>query len=214
LSAKGFQLVQSSFAIAWGGVTGTGIGLGDPTRVPAVQTDFILAAIGEELGLVGATAVLISYVLMIGAGLRIALATERTFDKLLATGLTTILGVQAFVIIGGVVRLVPLTGVTLPFVSYGGSSLLANYVLIAILMRISHDSAVRRGEASEPPRRVPRRVKRQAARNAALRDEIAGDVTVMDARPGAIAIDTTSDDAWSSGVGIDPEAATEWDDDR
>jgi cell division protein FtsW (lipid II flippase) len=139
---KGYQLVQSSFALAWGGLTGTGIGLGDPTRVPAVQTDFILAAIGEELGLLGTTAILIGFVLLIGSGLRIALNAERTFEKLLATGLTTILGVQAFVIIGGVVRLVPLTGVTLPFVSYGGSSLVANYVLLAILLRISHDSAV------------------------------------------------------------------------
>ncbi|MGE3327007.1 MAG: FtsW/RodA/SpoVE family cell cycle protein [Acidimicrobiia bacterium] len=194
VQGKGYQLVQSSFAFAWGGVTGTGIGLGDPTRVPAVQTDFILAAIGEELGLVGATAVLISYILMIGAGLRIALATERTFDKLLATGLTTILGVQAFVIIGGVVRLVPLTGVTLPFVSYGGSSLLANYVLIAILMRISHDSAVRRCEVAEPPTRIPRRVKREAARKAAHREEVAGDLTVIDARPSAIAVDTQPSD--------------------
>jgi cell division protein FtsW (lipid II flippase) len=138
---KGFQLVQSSFALAWGGLTGTGIGLGDPKRVPAVQTDFIVAAIGEELGLLGTTAILIGFILMIGSGLRIALRAERTFEKLLATGLTTILGVQAFVIIGGVVRLVPLTGVTLPFVSYGGSSLVANYVLLAILLRISHDSA-------------------------------------------------------------------------
>jgi peptidoglycan glycosyltransferase len=106
-----------------------------------VQTDFIVAAIGEELGLLGTTAILIGFILMIGSGLRIALRAERTFEKLLATGLTTILGVQAFVIIGGVVRLVPLTGVTLPFVSYGGSSLVANYVLLAILLRISHDSA-------------------------------------------------------------------------
>ncbi|MCU1345138.1 MAG: Cell division protein FtsW [Acidimicrobiia bacterium] len=143
---KGYQLVQSSFAMAWGGLTGTGIGRGHPGLVPAVKTDFILSAIGEELGLVGTTAIVISYVLMVGAGLRIALKTEDTFSKLLATGLTTILGIQAFIIIGGVTRLVPLTGVTLPFVSYGGSSLIANYVLIALLLRISHETAAKAGE--------------------------------------------------------------------
>jgi cell division protein FtsW (lipid II flippase) len=96
--------------------------------------------IGEELGLLGTAAILATYVLMVGAGLRIALRASRPVEQLLAAGLTTIIGVQAFIIIGGVIRLVPLTGVTLPFVSYGGSSLLANYVLLALLMRISHDS--------------------------------------------------------------------------
>ena len=102
-----------------------------------MKNDFIFAAIGEELGLLGSTAVIVAYLLMIGAGLRIASRAERPFEKLLATGLTTILGVQAFVIIAGVTRVLPLTGVTLPFVSYGGSSLLANYILLALLMRIS-----------------------------------------------------------------------------
>ena len=138
---KGFQLVQAAFAFAWGGVSGTGLALGDPTRIPEVKNDFIFAAIGEELGLLGTTAIIISYLLMIGAGLRIANRTERPFEKLLAAGLTTIIGVQAFVIIAGVTRVLPLTGVTLPFVSYGGSSLLANYILLAILMRISDDGA-------------------------------------------------------------------------
>ena len=103
------------------------------------ETDFIFAAIGEELGLLGSTAILAAYLLMVGAGLRIALRAEAPFDKLLAAGLTTILGLQAFIIIGGVIRLVPLTGITLPFVSYGGSSLVANYVLLALL-----DAGVRR----------------------------------------------------------------------
>jgi len=145
-NGKGYQLVESSFSMAWGGLTGTGIGRGHPDRVPAVKTDFILSAIGEELGLIGTAAIVIAYLLMVGAGLRIALRTEDPFSKLLATGLTTILGIQAFIIIGGVTRLVPLTGVTLPFVSYGGSSLIANYVLVALLLRISHETAVRAGE--------------------------------------------------------------------
>ena len=109
--------------MAWGGVAGTGLGLGNPDRIPEVETDFIFAAIGEELGLLGATAVLITFLLMIGAGLRVAIRAEAPFDKLLATGLTTLLGIQTFIIIAGVTRLLPLTGVTLPFVSYGGSSL-------------------------------------------------------------------------------------------
>ena len=138
----GFQVVQATFALAWGGVAGTGPGLGNPGRIPAAETDFIFAAIGEEIGLLGATAVLVAFLLMVGAGLRTALRAPLPFEALLAAGLTTILGVQAFIIIGGVIRLVPLTGITLPFVSYGGSSLVANYVLLALLLRLS---------AAEPP---------------------------------------------------------------
>jgi cell division protein FtsW (lipid II flippase) len=151
----GYQIIQGTYALAAGGTTGTGLGLGDPTRIPAVHNDFIFAAIGEELGLVGTTAILVAFLLLIGGGLRIATRAERPFEKALAAGLTTIVGVQAFVIIGGVIRVVPLTGVTLPFVSYGGSSLLANYVLLAILLRISDTSAQRLGEV--PPRRRRRK---------------------------------------------------------
>jgi cell division protein FtsW (lipid II flippase) len=153
----GFQVIQSWFAMAWGGVSGTGLGLGNPDRIPVVETDFIFAAIGEELGLLGTTAVIIAYLLMIGAGLRIAVRTDEPFDKLLATGLTTLLGLQAFVIMGGVTRLLPLTGVTLPFVSYGGSSLLGNYVLLALLVRVSDDSAKRSGEVQPRVRRRDRK---------------------------------------------------------
>lgn len=136
----GYQVVEASFALADGGIAGTGLALGTPTRIPEVETDFIFAAIGEELGLLGATAVLCAYLLMVGAGLRIAIRADNGFDTLLATGLTTLIGVQAFIIIGGITRTLPLTGVTLPFVSYGGSSLVLNYVLLALLLRIS-DSA-------------------------------------------------------------------------
>ena len=93
--------------------------------------------------MVGATGILIAYLLIIGAGLRIALRTEVPFERLLATGLTVLIGVQSFIIMGGVIRVLPLTGVTLPFMSYGGSSLIANYVLIALLLRISDDTAQR-----------------------------------------------------------------------
>jgi peptidoglycan glycosyltransferase len=140
---KGNQVIQSWYALAWGGVAGTGIGLGRPDRIPVVANDFIFAAIGEELGLVGATAVLIAYLLIVGAGLRIATQAEHAFEKLLAAGLTALIGLQTFVIIAGVTRVLPLTGVVLPFISYGGSALVANYVLLALLVRISADRAQR-----------------------------------------------------------------------
>ena len=146
---RGYQPIQGWFALANGGTSGTGLGLGSPNRIPYAKDDFIFAALGEELGLLGATAILIGFLLLIGGGLRVAIRSERTFDKLLATGLTTILGVQAFIIVAGVVRVLPLTGVTLPFVSYGGSSLVANYVLIALLIRISDGNARRLGETPD-----------------------------------------------------------------
>jgi cell division protein FtsW (lipid II flippase) len=177
---KGYQPVQSMFAFANGGVGGTGLGLGNPTKIPAAKNDFIYAAIGEELGLLGATAVLVAFILMIGAGLRIALRSERSFDKLLATGLTTIIGVQAFIIIGGVIRLVPLTGITLPFVSYGGSSLISNYILLALLMRISDSSARRLREVPDEltiserwEARAARREAKQSAKDALRRPPVA-----------------------------------------
>lgn len=148
-TGKGYQIAQSMFALGSGGLGGTGLGLGDPTRIPEAKNDFIFAAIGEEMGLFGATAVLIAFILLVGIGLRTATRTENTFEKLLATGLTTIIGVQAFIIVGGVIRVVPLTGITLPFVSYGGSSLVANYVLLALLIRVSDSSARRLGEVAD-----------------------------------------------------------------
>ena len=143
-----------------------------PEQVPEAQNDFIFTAIGEELGLFGAAAVLMAYLLLIGAGLRTALRTDNTFEKLLAVGLTTILGVQAFIIIGGVIKLVPLTGITLPFVSYGGSSLLSNYILLALLIRLSDSGARRLHELPDDPTPAERwaacRLRRDAT--AALRD--------------------------------------------
>lgn len=171
---KGYQIIQAAFALANGGVSGTGLGLGSPTKIPEVKNDFIFAAVGEELGLLGATAILIAFILLIGAGLRTATRSERPFEKILATGLTAIVGVQAFIIIGGVIRVVPLTGITLPFVSYGGSSLLANYILLALLVRISDAGARQRGEVPDAltigerfEARGARRRERNAARAAA-----------------------------------------------
>ncbi len=134
----GFQIVEAAFALADGGVTGTGLGLGTPGKIPFAPTDMIFAAVGEELGLLGGTAILAAFLLFVGAGFRVALQAKSTFEKLLAAGLTALLGFQAFVIIGGVLRVLPLTGVTLPFVSYGGSSLISNYIVLALLVRISH----------------------------------------------------------------------------
>ena len=144
----GFQITQASFALGTGGLAGVGPGLGSPGSIPAAATDFIFAAVGEELGLLGTSAVLVAFVLMIGAGLRIAMRAEHPFEQLLAAGLTAIIGLQTFIIIGGVTRLVPLTGITLPFMSYGGSSLVANYVLLALLLRISDDTAGRARRAA------------------------------------------------------------------
>ena len=140
---SGFQVIQSQFAMAWGGLGGTGLGLGQSTatKPPYSTTDMIFAVIGEELGLFGSVAVLSAFLLIVGSGLRIAISTADPYKKLLATGLTSLVAFQAFIIVAGVTRLLPLTGVTLPFVSYGGSSLLANWVLIALLFRISDSAA-------------------------------------------------------------------------
>jgi peptidoglycan glycosyltransferase len=147
--STGFQVVEAAFALAAGGISGTGPGLGEPGRIPARETDFIFAVVGEELGLLGGVAVLAAFMLLVGTGLRIALRTDNPFEKLLATGLATLLGLQAFLIIGGVIRVVPLTGVTLPFVSFGGSSLVANSVILALLVRISYETARRARERAE-----------------------------------------------------------------
>jgi cell division protein FtsW (lipid II flippase) len=149
INDRGGQTIQAWFAMAWGGITGTGIGLGRPDKVYVVESDMIFAAIAEELGLLGGTAILITYLLIVGAGLRIAVQSDHAFDKLLAAGLTTLVGFQAFVILAGVTRLLPLTGVVLPFVSYGGSALVANYVLIALLLRAS-DANTKRSARQRP----------------------------------------------------------------
>jgi cell division protein FtsW (lipid II flippase) len=137
----GYQIVQSLLSLAAGGVLGTGLGRGLSARyIPVVHTDFVFAAIGEELGLCGALAVLIIYTLLLYRGLRIALLATSAFDRLLASGLSVGIAFQAWVITGGNLKILPLTGVTLPFVSYGGSSLIASYIAIGLLLHISAHS--------------------------------------------------------------------------
>ena len=133
----GYQLAQGWFAFASGGMVGTGLGLGSPTFIPYVGSDFILAAFGEELGMLGVAAILLLYLVLIGRGLRVGLERQDTFGKLLAVGLTTVIGLQVFTIAAGVLRLIPLTGVPLPLVSYGGTSRVATFVILALLVRAS-----------------------------------------------------------------------------
>jgi cell division protein FtsW (lipid II flippase) len=138
------QVAQAEFGLATGGFVGAGLGQGSPGLIPFASTDFIFAAIGEELGLLGTTAVLLLYLVLVGKGLRIALDARDGFAQLLATGLATLIALQTFVIVGGVTRVIPLTGVTLPFVSYGGSSLVSNCILLGLLVRLSSGPAPRR----------------------------------------------------------------------
>jgi cell division protein FtsW (lipid II flippase) len=139
-SGSGRQPIQSWYALGSGGIAGTGLGLGQPWQVPLASTDYMFASIGEELGLVGSVGVIALFMLFVGSAYRIAVDTVRPFTKLFAAGIATIIGLQTFLIIGGVTRVIPLTGISLPFVSYGGSSLVANFALLAILLRISDES--------------------------------------------------------------------------
>lgn len=135
---QNLQVINAQFGFAWGGLLGTGLGLGRPGLTALAKSDFIAAAIGEELGVTGLMAVIMVYGLIIARGLRTALVCRDPFGKLLAAGLAFGLALQVFSIIGGVTRLLPLTGLTTPFMSQGGSSLIANWVIVAMLLLISH----------------------------------------------------------------------------
>ncbi len=152
----GPQLTGGWYALAHGGLGGSGLGLDKAAgTIPQLTSDLIFAAVGDELGLIGASLVVFAFVLLVGSGLQIAQAARSDFARLAATGFTIIVGFQAFFIMAGVLRLLPLTGITLPFIAYGGSSLVANYVLIALLLRMSDENA--RQELDGGPARRPGR---------------------------------------------------------
>ncbi len=145
IAGKGYQITQSLFAIGSGGFFGTGLGLGRPDFSPEVNTDFIFSAVCEEMGIFGGVAVVMLYFILSYRGFKIALFTEEYFMKILALGLTLIFGFQTFIIIAGVVNMIPLTGITLPFISYGGSSLSVSFISLGILQAVSA-GALRRKE--------------------------------------------------------------------
>lgn len=147
---RAFQIVQSLYAVAAGGVLGQGVGQGFPTYIPVVHSDFAFAAIAEEWGLVGSLSVVACYMVLAQRGLRLALHASRPFHRYLAAGITVLFVAQALLIMGGVTRLLPLTGVTLPFLSYGGSSMLISSIMVGLLLYLSADQAARPGQIRHP----------------------------------------------------------------
>lgn len=148
---KGYQIVQGLIALGVGGVFGQGLGQGAPWIVPAVSTDYIASAIGEELGLAGLLAVVCLFLLLIYRGTRVAMLSRDPFNQLLTMGLTAVFAIQSLVILGGNLKIMPLTGIPLPFLSYGGSSVIANFIIIGLLLRLSMDDSVARHRSEPPP---------------------------------------------------------------
>lgn len=139
IAGKGYQVIQSLFAIGSGDFFGRGLGLGSPGYIPKVETDFIFSAICEEMGILGGVGVIMLYYILVYRGFKIALSAKNTFYKALALGITLIFAFQTFIIIGGVIKFIPLTGITLPFISYGGSSLTTSFIALGILQGISKE---------------------------------------------------------------------------
>lgn len=149
IAKKGYQITQSLFAIAAGGFFGKGIGMGRPDFIPEVQTDFIFSAICEEMGIFGGAAVILLFFLLTYRGFKVALEEKHLFEKAVALGITVLFGFQTFIIIGGVIKLIPLTGITLPFISYGGSSMTTSFIALGILQAISRHTGNRKEEEAD-----------------------------------------------------------------
>ena len=137
-TGAGYQIVQSMFAIGTGGLFGTGLGLGHPEFIPVAESDFIFSAICEEMGIIGALALILLYLILVYRGLRVALYAKDGYARLVAVGITSMIAFQVFVIIGGVTKMIPLTGITLPLISYGGTSMLITFAALGVLQKISH----------------------------------------------------------------------------
>ena len=145
IDRQGYQITQSLFAIAEGGFFGKGLGLGYPDFIPEVHTDFIFSAICEEMGIFTGIGIIMLFMILVYRGFKIAISQEEKFYRILALGISILLGVQAFIILGGVLKVIPLTGITLPFVSYGGSSILSSFIALGILQLCSEEIKVRGG---------------------------------------------------------------------
>lgn len=149
IDGKGYQITQSLFAIASGGFFGTGIGLGHPEFIPLVHNDFIFSAICEEMGIFTGIAVILLFLIIVYRGIKIALSQQNQFFRIVALGITSMFGFQAFIILGGVIKMIPLTGLTLPFVSYGGSSLVSSFAALGILQVASEELNIEQEEEDE-----------------------------------------------------------------
>lgn len=149
-NGTGYQIVQSLFNIANGGILGTGLGEGFSQTIPEVQTDFIFSTIASELGLLGATVVLLAFLIFVYRGIKISMLATDDASKLLAYGLTSMFALQTLVIVGGVIKAIPLTGITLPFISYGGSSVVGSFILTALLLVVSEKAGRQEAEEYEP----------------------------------------------------------------